>query len=208
MSTEDEFEYFEPSNIGECYLKHVEAMKPIKDQPQGKSFAINKDDYSLSLLRDIADCSNVGKKAIVVIEHEEVFEVQRLPDGSNTKLFYRYSTGKKRGNRVELSECEDSIEEIKRILKEYVEDNLEECIKYDKNINAEIKAEKIVSYAYVQRRCIGLAAFKKAPEGAAKRFKVAIEELVEEGYLKAVPKMVASGTYETSAKLYQIIGTV
>ncbi len=206
METENEFEYVEPSNIGEYYLKHVEAMKPTESQPEGKSFAIPSDGYSLSLLRDLADAANVGKKAIVVVEWPEVFEVQRLPDGSNTKLFYRYSTGNKRGNRVELSECEESIEEIKRILNEYIEDNFEECLKYDKNINAEAKAEKIVSYAYVQRRCLGLAAFRKAPEGAAKRFKSAIEELVESGYLKAVPKTVAAGTFETNGKLYQIVG--
>lgn len=207
METENEFEYVEPSNVGELYLKHVEAMKPVESQPIGKSFAIPREDYSLSLLRDLADVSNVGKRAVVVLEWPEVFEVQRLPDGTNTKLFYRYSTGNKRGNRVEISEAGESVDELKRILSDYVNEDFDEAMKYDKGLSAEAKSEKVVSYAYMQRRCLGLASFKNAPEGATKRFKASIEDLIEEGYISAVPKQVASGTFETNGKLYQIVGT-
>lgn len=205
METENEFEYVEPSNIGEYYLKHVEAMKPTEKQPEGKSFAIPSEGYSLSLLRDLADAANVGKKAIVVVEWPEVFEVQRLPDGSNTKLFYRYSTGNKKG-RSEHSELDESIEEVKRVLNEYIEDDFEAAVKYDDSLSIEIKKENVVSHSYIQRRCTGLASFRKAPEGSSKRFKATIKSLIEEGILNQVPKQVASGTFETGRTLYQIVG--
>tara|TARA_Y100001973_G_scaffold106643_1_gene186073 strand:- start:12962 stop:13591 length:630 start_codon:yes stop_codon:yes gene_type:complete len=205
METENEFEYVEPSNVGEYYLKHVEAMKPIKSQPEGKSFAIQREGYSLALLREIADLANVGKKAVVVIEWPEVFEVQRLPDGSNTKLFYRYSTGDKK-DRVEHSEIGDSVSDIKSIVAQYIESNFEDCLKYDKKLNAEAKIENVISYSYIQRRSASLASFRKAPEGSTARLKAAIDALVEIDFLNAVPDNVAAGTFETTGKLYQIVG--
>src|SRR5690349_10795387 len=105
-------EYVQSSDAAAFYLRHVEAMKAVDKQPEGFSFAVVKIGFSLALLRNLADLANVGKKAFVVVEWPEAFEVQRLPDGSNTKLFYRY-------HALQANATEEAAVKVREVLADY-----------------------------------------------------------------------------------------
>ena len=191
--------YQEPSNVGNFYLKHVDVMKPLEDQPEKKSFAVSKEGYSLQLLREIAESKSVNKKVFVVIEWPEVFEVQRLPDGSNAKLFYRYCTNAK-------YDCTDSsMVDIENIICQYIKSDLESCLKYDKNLTPEIKNENIISYTYLHRRCASLASFRKSANGSTELLKILLKMLSDNKIIEAVSNDIATGMFKTTAKLYKVV---
>jgi len=190
--------YCDPSGVANFYLNHVAAMVPVEAMPAGKSLAVPLEGYSLSLLRDLAAKASVGKKALVVIAWPTGYEVQRLPDGSCTKLFYRYLNQTDEGDQA--NELSDTISEVKRVVQEYVESSFEKCVKYDVALLPEVKEANVVSYAYIQRRVANLKAFRNAHEGSTKRFKATIEAIIGEGYLTEVDK----DKYKTSAKLYKV----
>jgi hypothetical protein len=194
-------EYVAPSNVGEFYLKHVEAMAAMEQQPERTSFGLAREGFSLALLRDLAEAFNVGKRAHVVIEWPTGFEVQRLPDGSNTKLFYRYLKGEEK----EVSLNVDASEKLQEVLQSYLKLELDDCLKYDAKLTKEIKESRIISFAYIQRRLSNVIAFKNSPEGATKKLAACIAELVEQELLVAMPEAVTKEAFGTSAKLYKIV---
>ena len=193
-------EYVEPSNATAFYLKHVEAMKATEEQPEGRSFALPKEGYSLALLRDLAELANVGKRAYVVIEWPQAFEVQRLPDGSNTKLFYRYLAGSEKPSFTNNSPSD----KLRDFLRKYNELPLESCSQYDKNITEEMKSQNYVTYTLLQRRLAGVAAFRNSAKGSTETLKDCIAELAESGELVELPEELVKSSFELSGKVFKI----
>ncbi len=192
-------DYQTPSDAAEFYLKHEKAMEPIKGLAQDKSFGVILDGFSLNLLRDIANRANsVGNRAVVVIPWETGYEVRRLPDGSDPKLFYKYFSQSSAGGNVDV--LADSVIDMKRIVSEYSELNFEDCQRYDTNMPLEAFESGVISYAYLQRRVANLRSYRNAAEGATKRMKATLESLIEAKLLTPVEK----GKYEFRGKLYQI----
>jgi len=191
-------EYVSASNISHFYLSHVNALEPCSELPEGQSFALSLESLSIALLRDIVtDSYNVGKVAIVVIEHPEAIEVQRLPDGTNVKLFYRYLS-------AASYKATSATDKIKEVCKEYCKGMVETYSTYDSNITVAMIEDKIISYVLIQRKLANISIFRNAPEGSTKRFKSTIAELVKQSFLKEVPKQVAVGRYNTKSKLFEI----
>lgn len=195
-------EYLPPSNVGAFYAKHVAAMAPCKDQPQGTSFAIPLEGFNCQCLRDIAETYNVGKLAYVVIEHSTGYEVQRLEDGSNTKLFYRYLINE--GSKaVHVS---TPIEVLLLTVEAYGKaDSFEAFAKYDANLTHAMKQDNVFPYALMQRKLASNSALKNSRVGATEALKKAFDELVEYGYISDVPTEEAKAKYQTNAKLYRIV---
>jgi len=191
--------YANPSNVAEFYLKHVKAMKPAESMPEGKSFGVTLEGFSLSLLRDLAKKgSSVGKMAVVVVPWPTSYEVQRLPDGSDVNIFYRYLNDTPAGGNANV--FADSIIDMKRITDEYHDLPFDACLKYDGNMLSEAFNNDVISTAYLQRRLANLASYRKAPEGSTKRFKATLDEAIKEGVLTPVEK----DKYDYRGKLYQI----
>lgn len=185
---------FTSSNAGDEYVNHFLAMSTTGELGVGQSFVLAKSDYQLDSLKEIARCKSVGKRVFVVIASwPEHFEIKRLPDGANALHFYRMLNGKGKKEKTAPSSKSETIKKIK----DYVESNLENCIKYDTSLTAELKRAGIISYAYLQRRCSCLAAFRNSEKGSNNEFKCALEELEKDGALTAVNEA-------GKAKMYKI----
>jgi len=190
-------EYREPSQTASIYQKHIAAMKPGEDLPVGKSFAIPLEDYSFGFLKDIAETMNVNDRCIVVVYWPASFEVQRLPDGSNSKLFYKHC-------KLNLDTFDNSIEKTKEKLAQYIKLAFEDCLTVYPSLKKEAKRLNIISYTHLQRSLGPLASFRKAKEGPKERLHRVIEQLEKDDVLRMIPENKALDCYQTRAKLYQI----
>ncbi|OHD25430.1 MAG: hypothetical protein A2Y38_12780 [Spirochaetes bacterium GWB1_59_5] len=194
-------EYVESSNAGEFFMKHVEAMKPTAEQPEGKSFALVKEGFALSVLRDIAESFNVGKQAFVVIEHFEAFEIRRLVNGTNVKLFYKYLDK----NEQSAEKASDSMAALREIIEQFKETSFEQISRYKAGITEEMKAACVISYSYVYKRLSNVASIKHSPNSLTDEIKRLIDCAISDKILSNVPETVAKDVYKTSAKIYQIL---
>ncbi len=201
--TEEPENNMEPSSAAEFFLKPMKALERCTDLECGKSFGIAAKGHSLLLLRDIAaDSYSVGKKAFVVINHgTNGYEVQRLPDGCNVKLFYKHLQSSVETEKKNIIEIDSATSEIKKKCTEYMEFGIEHAHKYDNTISKEMKSSNIVSYAYIQRRISAMAVIRK---NGANAITLAIATLVERKELIEIPADVASSRFNKKAKLYQI----
>lgn len=195
---------FPASDAATVYMRHVVEVNKAARIAPGRCHLINTEntDYNLDLIKDLANNLNVGKKSIIVIKWPSVIEIQRLPDGTCVKTYYRYN----KPNKNKVAECSnDGTEEVLRILKAFLDSTWKDANGYDKKITRDMKEEKVISYAYIQRRLTSCAAFRKSIEGAKNKLKRSIEEVIENGSLEEVPEMHASGIFGTNGKLYRII---
>lgn len=202
--SEKEFEYQEPSNVADFYLKHVKVMEPAKELAEQQSFAIKMNDaeclYSIELLKAVLKDMKL-KEAIVIIPWYEtnVFEVQRLPDGSNVATFYRFLTTDNKP-KADTDACEKIIELCKAYL-----NNEFNAYTYDNNMTADKIKDKIISYSLIQRKLSSMAVFRNSPEGASKRIKGCLKELSDRGFLRTLSKSEIGKLYNMTAQLYEIV---
>lgn len=175
----DLFEYMQPSEVANDYLKHVNALKPAEKMPVDSAFSLSKEALKKPLLLDLIDANvNVRKKAVVLIEHDEVFEIRRLPDKCNTKLFYRYLKGDDKKDSKQ-----DSIDTIEKVCSDYLKLDISKVLKYDSNITPELKDSGVISHVYIQRRVSSMAVFRKAEEGCKERIILSIAKLIDKEFL-------------------------
>jgi hypothetical protein len=169
------------SNLNQPFIEATEAMRPCIELPQGKSFAVVSEAFTLGMLRDIADSYNVGKKAIVVLSHPGMFEVRRLSDGTSTKLFYKYLQQSESANKKlgDLTACGD---ELQKALDEYLSMDIAKAVTYDKNITKELIVERVISHTYLSRKLLSLAAFRHAKN--KKALNEVIDKFIDNGILR------------------------
>lgn len=209
MKMTEEFNFIDPSQEGGFYLAHSALMEPLKTCPEGKAFSIAKNEtgaagepISYRVLRDIADRYSVGKKAFVVIEHPNVFEVRRLTDCESISLFYKFL------KKDEKSFDNDALEVIEKMSKEFKDQDIEHVLKYsqlDAPLAKRLHDEGVIPYSYLQRRTVAMAAFRKSDSGATEQLKKAIASLIEKGIIVELPDSATKSFYETSAKLYKVV---
>lgn len=194
-------QYHNPSNVGSFYLRHVQAMEPVRELPVGKSFGLELEGFSIDLLKDVLKDMKLEKKAIVIIPWYEtnMVEIQRLPDGSNTKTFYKYLRA---DNQPKLEGGKS--ERVWECCQDYMTGNFDYS-NYDANITAEMHASKMITYAILQRKLVPTALFRNAPEGATKALKVAVKELIDKGRLIEVPRTVGKERFKLGAKIFEIV---
>lgn len=196
-------EQFETSPLVAGFIQRMQTIvAPLEELEVNKCFALPKGELSFSVIEDFLEDASKGKRVYVVVEHESGFEVARLPDGSNRKLFYKQT------RPVVSLQCGqgegDYAATCLRIVSEYAESTFEDVDKY-KSVSKQMKDEGIISHSYIQRRLGAVALFKNAVEGSTAAIKRGTAALVENGKLEEVPDGVAKNVFETSAKLYKII---
>lgn len=200
--TEKQIESFfvDSSNVNAEFMQHVNAMKPVESQPEGKSFYLPLDGPKIKLLREIAKRASIGKKAFVVVTTEAGFEVMRLPDGTDTELFYRYL------EKVEEPSGEKGSGKkyIVQLIDRYADKSFSDLSKTElESTNKKMKDANVFSYSMIQRACVGLAFFRHADGGATPAIKKALVELVDDGFLEILPRSQSSSIFESNAVLYK-----
>ena len=199
------FEILEPSDLSVFYKKHVEFYKWLENLNELKSIALSKQDFSFSMLKDFVELFNdKNKTSVVVIEHVNCFEVQRLSDGTPINFFYKYANAANK-KESEKNESEKTEIEVLRILKEFLNESNQLTEKYDNDFNAVMKTMRIVKRSYITRRLSGVTIFKNHTLGAKEAFDVTLQSLCEKGYIVKLSKDDTLKAFKTTAECFEIV---
>jgi hypothetical protein len=95
------------------------------------------------------------------------------------------------------------LQTIIKTMKEYVLSPYSAVEKYIAGMGA-LHAERIIPYAYLQRRLAAVAAFRKDKQGSSQSIKRALKTLIERGDIEEVGRATMATTYKTSAVAYMI----
>lgn len=198
QQTETELQWLEPSNVGADYLKHEEAMQLCRKVPVHKAFALAPG-FNVGMLRRIAE--GFKPKKIVVVDHAEFgFEVLRLADSADTKLFYESIS---KGGVVEKPQLKEKKDEVIKVIKRLFEDDLEKISKYDAKADAARQAG-CVPYTYINRRAGNVAAFRNDGAGQTEALKQTLIEMENEGLLRKLAEDEAQELFKSSAVFYRV----
>jgi hypothetical protein len=190
-------QWLEPSPIGAQYVAHEQAMRLCRSVPIDKAFALAAG-FNVGMLRRIAE--GYKPKKIVVIEHGEAgFEVRRLGDNADTKLFYEsISPGS-----TEVKQTKTKKDEICKVLRSMFEVTDEQLTKYDQ-LAVVAKNAGCASYSYISRRVSALAAFKNDEQGSTNAIKATLDELEGEGLIRKLSEDEAKELFGSSAVFYRV----
>ena len=205
MSEENEVEskpaeqWLEPSSVGSEFMRHSLAMEPASRVTVYKAFAIAPG-FNVGMLRKMAE--SYKPKRIVVIDHaENGFEVRRLGNNDDVSLFYA-SIEPNKINAL-LSNDEEQISQLKRIIVEFFDMEEAQVIRYDAQ-GAKLREAGCIGYAYIQRKLANVAIFKKAAEGSTPGIKKTVSQLESEGLLRKLTSEEANELFGTNATIYRI----
>ena len=197
------FEILEPSNLDGSYLKHNDFFNWLENLPELKSVALLKQDFSFSMLKDFVELFNdKNKTSIVVIEHVNCFEVQRLSNGTPINFYYKYANA---ANKKESEKNQDGEEVLLKFLNEYLNEGLTLSQKYDFSQNLQLmKNLKVIKKAYLSRRAGGVSLFKNSNKGASVEIAECLQSLVEKGCIVKLSKDDTLKTFKTTAECFEI----
>lgn len=199
----DESQWLEPSHVGGEYMRHAQAMEPAARVPVYKAFAIGPG-FNVGMLRKMAE--SYKPKRIVVIDHGEAgCEVRRLGNNDDVSLFYTSLDPKK---TEQLSKdlpslAGEQMAHLKRVVSEFLQATEAELVKYDAK-GPQARAAGCIGYAYIQRRVVSIAAFRKNEEGATAAIRDGLLAMEAEGFLRKLSDEESQELIDSSAALYRI----
>jgi ribosomal protein S19E (S16A) len=79
----------------------------------------------------------------------------------------------------------------------------DQVIKYDAQ-GVKLREAGCIGYAFLQRKCASVAAFRKDAEGSTAGIKKVLSQLEAEGFLRKLSKEEANELFETGATIYRI----
>lgn len=194
-------EYIQSSPNANAYQTHSALLAPCADQPEDTSFVVPKrPDIEYNLLFDLCAHLTVGKKAFVIVEHENVYEIKRLVDGSNAKIFYKHL--KSDFTPINNEGC---FAKIKEFAESYKTMPFQELSKYYAGLKINWQHEGVIPYSMIQRKFVAVACFRHSSVGSTTEIKNSIAKLIEKGIIIEISKDIAQNIYETTAKLYKVV---
>ena len=198
-----ESQWLEPSHVGGEFMRHAKAMEPAARVPVYKAFAIGPG-FNVGMLRKMAE--NYKPKRIVVIEHGEAgYEVRRLGNNDDVSLFYTSLNPKKTEqlSKDAPSLAGEQLAHLKRVVSEFLKADEAELVKYDAK-GPQARAVGCIGYAYIQRRVVSIAAFRKNEEGATAAIRDGLLVMEAEGFLRKLSDAESQELIDSSAALYRI----
>lgn len=190
-------EWLPLSGIGGEYMRHEQAMLKSAKVPVHKAFAIAPG-FNVGMLQKLAD--NYKPKKIVVIEHgESGFEVRRLADSADVKLFYASLNPQPIAKTYGSTE-DTQRNEVLRIVKDFFQSTDDAISKYDAK-GVEAKRMSCITATYIQRRLCSTAAFK----GDSNGLKNAYSKLEQDGLIKKLSKEETEEFFNSTANFYRVV---
>lgn len=170
------------------YQKHLALISEAMSIDAFESLAVSSADYDFEIFQDILNKINYCD--LFVFHHEDIEQIEiaklrlHATVGSSEKKF-------------------SAVSRIKNELISYIDTNVSEAVAYDKNVKT-IKADMVISYAYLHKKLMRLLPFSKSPE-PTQELKQAIEDCISHGYLIELSKEVTKEKYESSARMFKIV---
>lgn len=191
------------SHLGADVSRHYETLELCGVLKANEAFPVSKHDHSLKLLRELCADKSTTAKPLVVLEHDEVYEVRLLPKGQSPKVFYSY-VGKTQKTIAEES-GDGFAQAILDNINAAFESDPADLMKYEAALTASWITERIVSYSMIHRRTSSLSLFRKSPDGATVSLKKGFQELVEQGKVETVPKSYMEDKFDFSGVAYRLL---
>lgn len=101
------------------------------------------------------------------------------------------------------SDENDQLKKVIDVIKQYVMSPYSDVSKYSKGMS-NLHSDKIVPYAFIQRKLASIAVFRKDRLGSSMALKRAISTLIERGDICEMSKIVMSKEYDTTARSFMI----
>lgn len=113
-------------------------------------------------------------------------------------LTERFEAGEIGSNSFEVKQAQEII----RVIKDYVKLPYEQIYKYSKF--PVLHSDRVIPYAYIQRRLVAAAAFRNDKSGATFSIKRAVQTLVDTDRIKEVGKALVNDKYGTSQRCFVV----
>lgn len=191
-----------PSPVMAPHLAHLRALKPLEHLPVEMSIAIPKEGLDGPLLGDLVASMSKGAKRFAMTEHESVFEIMRFPDGYDLNLFYKHD----RFCKVisdSMPVQDKQIETLIRACESYFSSPWGLTESYCVGIPQQVHTERVLPYAYLQRKLASVAIFRRDRNGSNMALKQAILKLIDAGFLREVPRHVLQKKFSIGMRCFQ-----
>jgi hypothetical protein len=134
-----------------------------------------------------------------IIEVEYVLWAKNIVENDIRQLSAKFETGIIGKSSEEVKQ----IDEVKRMIRMFLTQPWDKVSKYYKD--QRLHSAKIVPYAYLNTRCVPLAAFKNdAGKNATNALKRTIQVLLDSDYMREVSKKEMVDLYGTTQKAYVV----
>jgi hypothetical protein len=116
-----------------------------------------------------------------------------------SRLFDRFQSG----DFGKATEETKQAHEVRRVIKDYVLKPIGDLKAYTHN--EKMHADKVIPYAYINKRLAAVAAFRLDRNGASNAMKRVIQMLIDSGLVAEIGKLQMQKDYETTQKAYAIL---
>lgn len=187
------------------FMRHVKAIEPAKNLKQGAFFEVPSKGLKRSLLVDLAE--DMKDRGLIVIEREDrgIFEIQRLPDGVSTKIYYKHFATEAISATKQKALGDDCEVRLKNAIKSFKSLPLDDVLKVDPNFNQAKRDANVIPYVYLQRKFANLACFRNRKGGGTKAVQQTLDQLEAQELIKSISKVDCEDKFNTTAKHYYIL---
>ena len=139
-----------------------------------------------------------------IIEKEHLEWAIGMVDADIAALTARFEEGMIGANTQEVKQ----IDEVIRVIKEYVNSSWTEVLRYASAKDRKLYDDKVITYGYISKRLIAVAAFRNDKVGATNAIKRALQILMDRDYINEISKEQLKQKFGTTQKSYMITNTI
>lgn len=138
-----------------------------------------------------------------VIEASHLEWAIGMVDADIDTLSKRFEEGQIGANTGEVKQ----IDEIIRVMKDYISSPWDEVYKYCSGKDEKLHSDRIITYSYISKRLIAVAAFRNDKFGATNAIRRALQILIDRDYIQEVSRDQLKQKFGTTQKSYMITNT-
>jgi len=139
-----------------------------------------------------------------IIEKEHLEWAIGMVDADIAALTARFEEGMIGANTQEVKQ----IDEVIRVIKEYVTSSWTEVLRYASAKDRKLYDDKVITYGYISKRLIAVAAFRNDKVGATNAIKRALQILMDRDYINEISREQLKQKFGTTQKSYMITNTI
>lgn len=139
-----------------------------------------------------------------IIEKEHLEWAIGMVDADIAALTARFEEGMIGANTQEVKQ----IDEVIRVIKEYVTSSWTEVLRYASAKDRKLYDDKVITYGYISKRLIAVAAFRNDKVGATNAIKRALQILMDRDHINEISREQLKQKFGTTQKSYMITNTI
>lgn len=180
--------YYDKSSMGDELKGYVYFLQPGESCPVGNCFIMQKEGRDLTKLRVAA---RFAYPLLAVIEHDEIFEIQKLESKEEVKAVEYFADNKynhQKNLSKHLSDSEKRTKLIFKYIKEFFLRSSEKLEMVHVTNSDFLKKERLIPRTYLQRCVSGYGSFRNSENGLSHSLDEVLDELQEKGFLVQIAK--------------------